>query len=170
MRMHTRNRRRGLTLIEAVVSLVIISVLMLGLSSSVMIGVRALPSDTELGAADREVQQIINQLRADVSGASSILCQKAGNSVRLVITMAPTGAVGEPGVVVYDIIGDVNMIRRRTDSNAYVVLTTSMDDYKLKRSTESGNLNYLHLRFEFSSTIQQYFEAFIPTPSKPEFS
>ncbi|MFG0314031.1 MAG: type II secretion system protein J, partial [Phycisphaerales bacterium] len=106
-----RYKRRGLTLIEAVVSLVIISVLMLGLSSSVMLGVRALPDETELGAADREVQEILNTFRDDVSNASQILNQVSGNNIRLVLTMNSTGAMGEASSITYDILVDANMIR-----------------------------------------------------------
>lgn len=162
--------RRGLTLIEAVVSLVIISVLMLGLSGSVMLGVRALPSDTELGAADREVQQMLNTLRSDISGASAITLQKSGNSVRMILTMISTGAVGEPSSVVYDFIGDVDLIRRRTDSNAYIVLTTEMDGYRVESDTDSGRLNYVHFQFKFDHTIQQQFEVHVLTPYQPGVS
>ncbi len=165
-----RYRRRGLTLIEAVVSLVIISVLMLGLSSSVMLGVRALPSDTELGATDREVHQILNTLRSDISGASAVTIQKSGNSVRMILTMSSTGALGEPSSVMYDFIGEMDLIRRRTDSNAYIVLTTEMDKYRMDSTQESGKLKYIHFQFEFDHTIQRHFEVHVLTPYQPEVS
>lgn len=165
-----RNRRRGLTLIEAVVSLVIISVLMLGLSSSVMLGVRALPDDTELGAADREVLEILNTFRDDISNASQILNQVSGNNTRLVLTMKSTGAVGEATSITYDFLVDANMIRRRTDANAYQILTTQLDDCGLTYESESSEVKYLRAWFQFDHTIQGEFEVFVLTPYKPGLS
>lgn len=164
---NARSRRRGLTLIEAVVSLVIISVLMLGLSSSVMLGVRALPDETELGAADREVQEILNTFRDDLSNASQILNQVSGNNTRLILTMNSTGAMGEASSITYDIFVDANMIRRRTDANSYEILTQKLDDCEVTFDSTSGEVNFLRAWFEFGNTIQGEFEVFVVTPYKP---
>ena len=129
---------------------------------------RALPSDTELGAADRDVQDICNQIRQDFANTSEITYQKSGNTVRTVLTMIPTGETGEAGSVSYDFIGDASMIRRRTDANAYEVLSSSLSRYSFSRSETDGRVDYLTIRLEFDDTIQGVFELFIRTPYKPE--
>ena len=159
--------RRGLTLIEAVVSLSIISVLVLGLSSSVMLGVHAIPAETELGVADREVHDLCNMFRSDVEGAYEIAVQVAGNTTRVTLKMTPTGSLGQGTSVLYEFIGDASMIRRRVDARSYSVLTTSMDKYRFTTNSDSGMTRYVKLELQFDDTIQQRFELFIPTPYRP---
>ncbi len=171
-RVHTsvsRNpRRRGMTLIEAVVSLVVISVLLLGLSSSVMLGVRALPTDTELGATDRQVQEICNMLRDDIAASTAITYQKSGNTVRLSLEMIPTDATGAHTHIGWEIIGDANMIRRRVDARAYEIISTTMTGYNHDIVAVDGNIQHVYLMFHFKDTIQQNFELYIQTPYGPE--
>lgn len=160
--------RRGLTLIESVVSLVIISVLVLGLSSSVMLGVRALPTDTELGASDRQVQEFCNMLRDDIASSSTITYQKSGNTVRITMEMIPTGVTGAHTHIGWEFIGDANTIRRRLDARSYEIITTDMDQYRFASERTDSTIHCVHLMFRFDNTIQRYFELFIQTPYGPE--
>jgi len=161
-------RRRGMTLIEAVVSLVVVSVLLLGLSSSVMLGVRALPTDTELGATDRQVQEICNMLRDDIAASTAITYQKSGNTVRLSLEMIPTDATGAHTHIGWEFIGDANMIRRRVDARAYEIISTTMTDYDHDIVEVDNIIQHVYLMFHYEDTIQQKFELFIQTPYGPE--
>lgn len=163
-----RLARRGITLIEVVVSLVIISVLVLGLSSSVMLGTYALPSDTELGNADRAVHNICNLMRSDLSKAKSVQAQTFGSSLRLTIQMNTTGALGQGGTILYELLPDANMIRRRVDARSYEILTTELDGYRIASTAEDSKVRYVHLQLSFDNTIQQKFELYILTPYRPE--
>lgn len=162
------SNRRGLTLIESVVSLVIISVLVLGLSSSVMLGVRALPTDTELGATDRQVQVLCNMLRDDIASSEKITYQKSGNTVRLNLKMIPTGVTGEHSDIGWEFIGDANMIRRRVDARAYEIVSSTMSDYAITIQSEDSRISHIHAQLQYDDTIQRVFELFIQTPYKPE--
>ncbi|MCA9275278.1 MAG: prepilin-type N-terminal cleavage/methylation domain-containing protein [Phycisphaerales bacterium] len=163
-----RHARRGLTLIEAVVSLVIISVLVLGLSSSVLLGTYAMPSATDLGVADRQVHDICNLIRSDIANAKSVQSQKTGTSLRLTLSMQAHGALGEGTSVIYELIPDANMIRRRVDARNYETLTTELDGYRIAATADNSQLRYVHLQLSFDSTIQKRFELYILTPYRPE--
>ena len=163
-----RHARRGLTLIEAVVSLVIISVLVLGLSSSVLVGTYAMPSATDLGVADREVHDICNLIRAEIANANSVQSQKTGTSLRLTLSMQSHGALGAGDSVIYELIPDANMIRRRVDARSYEILTTGLDGYRATATADNSQLRYMHLQLSFDSTIQKQFELYILTPFRPE--
>jgi type II secretory pathway pseudopilin PulG len=162
--------RRGITLIESVLSLSIISVLLLGLSSSVMLGVRALPDETELGATDRAIHAINQQLRTDISNASSVLHQVSGDNTRLTLTMVSTGAAGEPSTIVYDILGSVGWIRRRVDAGIQEYLSYELTDYSVTSTVVDGTMRYIEFRFQFDNSIQQYFQLHIQTPYEPTLS
>ena len=160
--------RSGITLIETVVSLVIISVLVLGLSSSVMLGARAMPSGTELGVADREVQNICNLLRDDISNAIQIQSQKSGSTLRFTLTMQSTGALGQGSQVVYELIPAAKLIRRRVDARSYESLTMIFDDFTIDINKVDSVIHYVHLVLECDATIQKKFELFVITPYGPE--
>lgn len=160
--------RRAITLIESVVSLVVVSVLVLGLSASMMLGVRALPTDAELGAADREVQEICNMIRADIAASSAITFQKSGNTERLNLDMISTGVTGAHSFIGWEFIGDANMIRRRVDARAYDIISTTMSDYAITIESNSSEISHIHVQLEYDDTIQRVFELFVQTPYKPE--
>jgi hypothetical protein len=145
-----------------------ISVLVLGLSSSVMLGVRALPTDTELGASDRQVQEFCNMLRDDIASSSTITYQKSGNTVRITMEMIPTGVTGAHTHIGWEFIGDANTIRRRLDARSYEIITTDMDQYRFASERTDSTIHCVHLMFRFDNTIQRYFELFIQTPYGPE--
>ncbi|HCT45200.1 MAG: hypothetical protein CMJ35_13590 [Phycisphaerae bacterium] len=166
--MNMRATRPGITLIEAVVSLSIISVLTVGLSSSVMLGARAIPSESELGAEDRAVHDLCNMLRADLLGAYEIDEQVSGNSTRLIIKVVKPDVEGAYSEVRYEFIGDAKMIRRRVDAENYEILCTSMTDYRLSFTSESALLRFMKLELVVEGTIQQRFETFVNTPYRPE--
>ncbi|MFG0244456.1 MAG: hypothetical protein ACF8MF_00175 [Phycisphaerales bacterium JB052] len=170
MKKHSNKRatRPGITLIEAVVSLSIISVLTVGLSSSVLLGAHAIPSESELGASDRAVHDICNMLRSDLLSAQEIDEQVSGNTTRLIIKIVKPDVEGAYGEARYEFIGDAKMIRRRVDGEDYQILCTSMADYKLSFTSDSGLLRFMKLELEIDGTIQQRFESFINTPYRPE--
>lgn len=160
--------RRGLTLIESVVSLSIISVLMLGLSTSVMLGARALPTDTELGALDREVQEICNLLRHDLASCTAITYQVSGNTSRLNLDMISTGISGEHTFVGWEFIGDANMIRRRTNVRSYEIISSTLDKFAISVHDTDTKTHYVHVQLQYNDTIQRLFELHVQTPYGPE--
>ena len=164
----TRRTRAGITLIESVVSLSVISVLMLGLSSSVMLAVKALPTDTELGAADREVQEICNQLRDDIAASTAVTYQVSGNTTRLNLEMISTNITGAHTHIGWEFIGDADIIRRRVDARAYEIISTTMSDYTISIESDASQISYIHAQFQYDSSVQRVFELFIQTPYKPE--
>lgn len=165
---HSLSRRGAFSLIEAVVSLVIVTVLMLGLSSSMMLGSFAIPSSEEFGLADAEVHEIKTRIRDDIQRSQTIAYSKSGNTTRITLTINPTGVTGEAASIIYEFIGDAKMIRRRIDAEPYEVLSTSMDAYRFSATHESGILRYVQFQFRFDATIQKYFELHVRTPYRPE--
>ncbi len=155
-------------MIEAVVSLTIISVLVLGLSSSVMIGVRAMPTDTELGALDREVQEICNMLRDDLASAKEIDEQISGNTTRLNLKLIDTGITGAHSDIRWEFIGDANMIRRRVDARSYEIISSNLDDYAISVSDTDTQVHYVHVQLQYNESIQRVFELHVQTPYGPE--
>lgn len=163
----TCTARAGITLIESLVSLSIISVLMIGLSGSVMIGAHAIPSENELGVQDRAVHDICNQIRADLKNASKVIYQRSGDTTRLTLSMVPSGAVGEGSTILYEFIGEINMLRRRVDGHPYEMLSNEMDAYRFDGNIDSGRLRYAKMQFQFNNTIQRQFELYALTPHRP---
>lgn len=160
--------RRGITLIESVMSLAVVSILLMGLSSSVMLGARAIPTQTEMGVADRGIQQLLGMIREDLGECSEVLYQKSGNTIRLTLTMIPTGATGAHSYVLWEFIGDFDAIRRRVNSDVYQIMTQDMTSYRLSAEQEGGHLRSVHMQFHFEDSIQQYFELHVQTPYAPE--
>ena len=163
-----KHSRRGITLIEAVVSLTIVTVLMLGLSSAVMLGSFAMPSSGELGEADRKVHEIKSRIRDDMQIANSVTVSASGNTTRLTLTLIPTGATGQGSSILYEFIKDAGMIRRRIDSGFYEVLSTSLADYFVVFDTDGGKIRFAQFRLLFNDSIQDRFELFVRTPYRPE--
>ena len=159
--------RRGMTLIESVLSLSVISVLLLGLSSAVMLGARAMPTDTELGGFEQEIHAICQQLRADVSNSTGIMHQVSGDNTRLTLTMASSGATGEPASVVYDFIGSVGWLSRRVDAGTTATLTSDMPSYSILYTEVDGVVRFVQINMRFNNSIQQNFQLHIQTPNEP---
>ena len=162
-----KHSRRAITLIESVLSLSVISVLLLGLSSAVMLGAKALPSDAELGATERDIHAACQQLREDIANASAIRHQVSGDNTRLTLTMVSTGATGEPASVVYDFLGGVGWLRRRVDGGAQDYKSYELTNYTITYSETDGTIRYVQINLKFDNSIQQYFQLHIQTPYEP---
>ena len=162
--------RRGITLIEALISLSVISVLLLALSATVMLATHALPTETELGVADRNAHDIANQLRSDIAYASDINLQPSGTSTRLALTMNPTGAMGEGSVILYEYDAGNTTLTRRVDGRDPQTLSTQMSRYNIQVTQDSAKVRYISIHMQIEGTIQRYFEVFIPTPYRPAFT
>jgi hypothetical protein len=88
--------------------------------------------------------------------------------MRLTLDMQTSGALGEGRQIVYDLIPDARMIRRRVDARSFETLSMGLDAFRATVDAEDSRARYIQLRLRFNDTIQQYFELFIPTPYRPE--
>lgn len=167
---HRTTCRRGITLIEAVVSLSIITVLLLALSGTVMIATRALPTETELGVTDRNTHDLINLLRTDIAYASAIRYQPSGSSARLTLDIIPTGVMGEGSVILYEYDSSTDTLTRRVDGHDPQILSTRMSRFEIKVTHDSAMVRFLTVRIQVDDTIQRIFEVFAPTPYRPTFT
>lgn len=162
--------RRGITLIEAVISLAVISVLLLMLSATVTLATHALPTETELGIADRNAHDIANQLRSDIAYASNIRYQTLGDSARITLDIIPTGAMGEGAVIVYEYDSANTTLTRRVDTRDPQTLSTRVTLFNAQGLLDSGQIRFAHIRMIIEGTIQQGFDIFVPTPYHPAFT
>lgn len=171
MTKHLRHTvRHGITLIEAVISLSVISVLLLALSSTVMLATHALPTENELGVADRNAHDIANQLRADIAYASDIRYEPSGSSAKITLNMVPTGAMGEGSVILYEYDADNKTLTRRVDGRDPQTLSTKMSRYNIQVTQDSAKVQHISIRMQIEGTIQGYFEVFVPTPYRPAYT
>lgn len=157
--------RRGFTLIESVVSLVIVSILMLGLSSSVMLGSYALPSVDELGEADREVHSVLAMMRDDFRRASAVA---ASGGVQFSLTLKSTGTTGEAATVVWEYSSANDEISYTFGAYAKVVVLENVSSFTATLTKDGTQLRVLRLVVVVDGTIQQKFECHFLLPEKPE--
>ena len=160
--------RSAFTLIEVVTSLSILSVLMIGLSSAVLIGSHAIPTTTDAGLNDQAVIDTINQLRSDLREASSIERQSlsAGREV-ILVTLKDSGAKGVPGVVNYVFNPSTNRINRTVDAGTTIVMVDGLGTFVISITMDGVDASVLSVMCTVENTIQGTFEMHALLPDRP---
>ena len=167
---HRSTHRRAFTLIETVVSLVIVSILMLGLSSSVMLSSFALPSPDEMGEADREVQQVIARMRDDLRRAYKVEYKTSGSDIKIKLFLNETGEIGEEDRAEWVYEKDSDELTYEFGSEPVVVLLTRVTSFNVSFVTDGSDIRVLHLVIVVGGTIQNTFECHFLLPDKPELT
>ena len=166
---YSKNRRRsGFTLIEVATSLSVISVLLLGLSSAVMIGSHAIPSTTDTGIADQMVIDALNQYRSDLREAVTIKHRSNGGGSEIQLVMKDAGAAGSPAKVVYTYSKITDTLTRQVDLLDEEVVISGVPSFAVSLGTDGADANTVYTLLIVSDTIQTTFEVHVGLPYKPE--
>ena len=160
--------RSAFTLIEMATSLAIISVLMLGLSGAIMIGSFAIPTTTDTGLADQQVIDVLNTMRDDLQGATTIQYRDTGASRQFRLDMKTTGATGEPSRVDYVYTVSSHTLTRKIDTGTANTILSSIDTFNMEVTNDGSDVVVGHITLSIDGTIQRLYEAFVTMPDKPE--
>ena len=163
-----RRSKPGFTLVEMVTSLAIISVLLLGLGSAVMVSSHAIPTGKETGAADQVVIDAVNRMRMDLREAQTIRYRLSGSDVEIQIAIKDSGALGVPAKVTYTFSNSSNTLSRQVDTLGVVVVAQDVSALSFSTTNDgsAGRVAYMLMRVD--GTIQGSFEMFTALPNKPE--
>lgn len=124
--------RGGFSLVEMVVSLAVVSVLLAGMTSAVVLASRALPSNDGPAAATVQTAEALHQLRDDLRAATELL-NRTDTSVTL--HLPDRDGDGRPEVVTYAWSGDVtntaDPLTRAVNGNAAVTVLEGVQSFAL---------------------------------------
>ncbi|MEM9915021.1 MAG: prepilin-type N-terminal cleavage/methylation domain-containing protein [Planctomycetota bacterium] len=135
--LHPARRGSGFSLIEMVVSLAVVSVLLVGMTSAVVLASRSLPSSESTAAATVETARGLHQLRDDLRAAVEIpvfsetsvtlhLPDRDGDGHPEVVTYAWAGTPGS-----FSVAANPAPLTRTENGNAAVVLIDQIQDFNL---------------------------------------
>ena len=169
IKLHAKHRRRsGFTLIEVATSLSVISVLLLGLSSAVMIGSHAIPSTTDTGIADQAVVGALNQYRNDLREAITARYRTGASGSEIQLEMKDAGAAGSPSRVVYTYSNITDTLVRKVDLLDEATVMSGIVSFTVSLSQDGADANVAYTLLVASDTIQKIFEVHVALPYKPE--
>lgn len=132
--------RGGFSLVEMVVSLAVVSVLLAGMTSAVVLASRALPSHDGPAAATVDTAAALHQLRDDLRGATELL-NRSATSVTL--HLPDRGGDGRPEVITYAWGGNVgDPLTRRVNRGEATDLLTGLADFGLTYDTRDRETVY----------------------------
>lgn len=163
-----RHTRSGLTLIEVVTSLSIMTVLMLGLSGAIMISSHAIPTATDTGLADQAVIDTINQLRSELHEANTVRYSTGGTGSIIVIKIKDAGAAGTPSKITYTYTSSTGTLTRKVGLLSDVTLITGIDGYAVEITDDGIDASVVRLLIAVKDTIQRFYEMHAVLPNKPE--
>lgn len=161
-------KARAFTLIEMVTSLAIISVLLLGLSSAVMISAHAIPTSTDIGLADQAVINAVNTLRADLREATSIQFRSNSSGAEIRIDIRDAGAEGTPGRILYTYTNSSDTVSRTVDALDEVVVVAGVQSFVFTTIDEGSKARVAYILMAVDDTIQSIYELHAALPYKPE--
>ncbi|MEM6854800.1 MAG: prepilin-type N-terminal cleavage/methylation domain-containing protein [Planctomycetota bacterium] len=135
--LHPARRGSGFSLIEMVVSLAVVSVLLVGMTSAVVLASRSLPSSESTAAATVETARGLHRLRDDLRAAVEIpvfsetsvtlhLPDRDGDGHPEVVTYAWAGTPGS-----FNVAANPAPLTRAENGNAAVVLIDQIQDFNL---------------------------------------
>ena len=168
MKRHKPSARPAFTLIEVVTSLAIMSVLMLGLSGAIMIGAHAIPTENDVGQADQQVVEVLNQMRADLQEANGIRLRTSASFVVFRLRMIDSGARGTPTQIDYSYTISTGVLVRKVDDQPVKTVLTGIKQFDLSVDEQAGELVGFHLVMNVPGTIQGTFDIHAALPAKPE--
>ena len=162
--------RTAITLIETVISLLIMSILLLGLSGAVMISSKAIPTATQTGIQDQKVIDALNQFRSDLRQATVIGYQSRAAGKELTLTIKDSGAPGNLNEVKYKYIVASKSFFRRVQGRTEETLFDNINAFEVQFATEGSDATVVHVILAAPDTIQNLFELHIALPDKPELN
>lgn len=122
-------RRFGFSLIEMVVSLSIVSILLVGMTSAVVLASRALPSNDTPAAATVDSARALHQLRDDLRAATELLNRTATS---ITLHLPDRDGDGRPEVITYAWAGTPgDPLTRVEDGNATIVILGNVNNLAL---------------------------------------
>lgn len=135
-----RPRAAGFSLVEMVVSLAVVSVLLVGMTSAIVLASRALPSGNSPAASTVKSARALHQLRDELRAATQLLNRTAtsvtlhlpdrdGDGRSEVITYAWAGNPGDP-------------LLRSANGNAAATAIDHLDQFALKYDTTDQSLAF----------------------------
>jgi len=164
----TCRRKPGFTLIEVVTSLSIMSVLMLGLSGSLMISVAAIPRTDEYAQSDAAVHSAMTMVRDDLRLTTKVvILGSKGSDFTVSLVMGSNGAIGESSAIVYQFNKSAGSLTRKTDSDATVVLISNIKSLDIVPTLDGTNVRVLQIVLEVNGTMQGLFERHFILPNRP---
>ncbi len=165
----SNHTRAGFTLVETVISLSIMSVILLGLSSALMIASRAVPSATETGQADLQMTDTLNQIRSDLRLASAISYRSAAAGHQIALELNNTGISGQPATLEYRYYNDTKIITRQTNEVSEQTLVEDISGFTVSVTQEDSMVKVMKLTIANPNTVQFIFEMHIALPNKPVY-
>lgn len=167
-RCHPR-RSGGFTLIEVATSLTIMSVLMLGLSSAIVIASHSIPDPTSMGVRDQQIIDVLNQLRNDLRDCNTIKVNSSAASTELTLDLNDTGGIGSPAKVVYLYTTASADLTRKVDAAATSVVLTGVVGATAEVNKGDTKAIAVHMVFKVSGSIQYLYEVHAVLPQEPVF-
>ncbi len=132
------HHRLGFSLIEMVVSLAVVSVLLVGMTSAIVLASRALPSNDGPAAATVASAKALHQLRDELRGATELL-NRTPTSVTL--HLPDRDGDGRPEVITYAWAGNPgDPLTRAANGNAAVTVIDALDSFALAYPTTDQDL------------------------------
>jgi len=160
--------RSAFTLIEVVTSLAIMSVLMLGLSGAIMIGAHAIPTENDVGQADQQVVEVLNQLRADLRESDKVKLRTSAMFVIFRISLIDSGAEGTPKNIDYSYTISTGVLVRKVDDQPVKTVLTGIKQYDLTVKEFDGDFCAFNLVMNVPATKQGTFDIHTALPVKPK--
>ena len=162
------HKRSAFTLIEVVTSLSILSILMIGLSSAVLIGSHAIPTTADAGLNDQAVIDGMNQFRNDLREATSIQYRVTADKKQVVLQIKAAGAKGTPTSVGYSYTESTGTFKRQVDAQSAVVLISGISAFTVSISQDGPDARVVYLLMVVDDTIQRIYEMHAALPDTPE--
>ena len=163
-----KTSRAGFTLIEVVTSLMIMSVLMIGLSGAVMVGAHAIPTATAVGLADQQVIDVLNQFRSDFREASSVATRNVASKQSITLEFKANGAHGTPGRVRYLYNSNTGVLIRQIDDHSELIVLDDIVTFETSFTKDENSVQIVNLFMSIEGTIQRRYEMHAALPAKPE--
>lgn len=138
LRLAYRPRRPGFSLIEMVVSLSIVSILLVGMTSAVVLASRALPSNDTPAAATVDSARALHQLHDDLRAATELL-NRTATSVTL--HLPDRNGDGQPEVITYAWAGNAgDPLIRTADGSTSLSVLDNIESFALAYTTTDQDL------------------------------
>lgn len=137
-----RRATRALSLVEMVLSLVILSIVMLGAQSAMIIAARAAPTARSVSEITSQSAGVIDQLTADLQYAKTFTTMSA---TTVAFTVPDRTGDGQPETIRYEWAGTAgSALTRQFNTNAPVVLAPAVHTFNLiyekrSRTGTAGN-------------------------------
>jgi len=144
----TLSRRGGFTLVELITSLVITSILMLGLSSVMLIGSKAVPSGTEQIHAEAACARVLEDMADDLTLAWGITLASKQD---IIIGVLDRDGDGGKDQIRYTYDSDAATIKKTWNSEKPVTVLSNVSAFSVTLTTSDGTGSAALIELSMSS-------------------